>query len=1139
MNLDSAVGDKASVAEEFVEKLRKNKTAVFWAKQQSFPYWPSRFATQPELDELSEVSKASEKTKQVGVVFLGLAKTKGWVNLTSIKSFTEETLNGSSSEFFKEKKFLLPGQKDFRYGVREAMRIVQAADGNTYSDSLLSMLEKYAEKEEPLELAQSQICDVCKGGESAGPLLFCNACNAAGESTGSDHGEGQQNGLATHFHCLPIAQKYRDVLWYCNNCCGANGTKPGQVVEIKAPKIDKVSRDKKDKDATDKDGSQSEKKRGRPYKSGNHDSDKHGNSPSKRSKGEKSIKQMDKDDGNGKKRKDRSDTEDSDLISFRQSSSSSSKHRGGTSTGSRDSYENSGARKGTRGHVPVVPSGIAEMRLSGRKEIPRSGSLDEDSIGSDEEEDVEMEYCFVCGDGGTLVLCDFPKCPRAYHQACVAPTFPQLLDEAPGTSAEALDDPWFCPCHTCNFCNTLQATPNLDSRFLIVPKHYHKQMAEEIAHRTVGSSSSGSSNSSSSPIDTSVGKALSLKQAPLTNCEGCPFSVCPTCELDYGLAHSSDHAGSSNAARTHGAGKGIGDEKQGTGNGSASSKSSSSLFQKRDYLVPPGVVAANAFRSDVDTYHYCMNCCSPSSQMKLARILEMAWSRMCQSRFALPFLVPFLKPRDPTKEDVEADKANELDVFEDISNSTAPTIAHKFPRQTHSFVEILAKIRSVTYTCAADFVHDVKSLRELITDADSARKDFLLNIRSMKEKPRARSGSTSSVRSDKSATGAQKVQDMVDAGFLHDANIGEPTIKDLNYFPDAKQAESLLRAFDTVFKLCEGVIQEKKWQISKYEGEIFAAVRSTADPNNSRENAMNTTSSATAGASTITSDIVTDSYYWRQECDKELPYRDTSNVLQRTMPQWVSFLQGNSTRRNRNTGEWSTDTYKTFDKNHPQAGSALRDVLEEEYSMGTTAVYSCQNPDSTYQDYDTRQIDAAKIMSSFGSVPRNEKVTLLEEGGRSAEYQDWESIQDHYKSTHANGGGKSSNKHTSEDAALSSGNVFSLHNKRALKNYAAGQLDEHMAQDNTLVVLDRLKQLTRKTLHLEADLRREYIDSKQFVQETGIDKIVVGEMPLVRELKLANDDLRWRLSQKGRALLASQEMVVQLQAEVLSLRRQQ
>ena len=36
-----------------------------------------------------------------------------------------------------------------------------------------------------------------------------------------------------------------------------------------------------------------------------------------------------------------------------------------------------------------------------------------------EEEGVEDDRCFVCGEGGKLILCDFPNCPRVYHQVSV------------------------------------------------------------------------------------------------------------------------------------------------------------------------------------------------------------------------------------------------------------------------------------------------------------------------------------------------------------------------------------------------------------------------------------------------------------------------------------------------------------------------------------------------------------------------------------------------------------------------------------------------------------------------------------------------------------------------------------------------
>ena len=218
-------------ASKLVTKL-KNKGpsgSVFWAKLQSFSWWPARLATVHEEEE--GLGKPNAKVEQVAVVFLGLGKTKGYVNLSNIKAFTPETFNHSHSEYFKEKKFNAPGQKDFRYGLREAIRITKANDATlSYNNDILSMLDKFIEKEENVKLPTSLLCQVCHGSESSGPLIFCNECNVAPDASIPDNNEG--SGYAIHFHCLPTPEKYRDVLWYCNNCCGNKGMKPGQIIDL-------------------------------------------------------------------------------------------------------------------------------------------------------------------------------------------------------------------------------------------------------------------------------------------------------------------------------------------------------------------------------------------------------------------------------------------------------------------------------------------------------------------------------------------------------------------------------------------------------------------------------------------------------------------------------------------------------------------------------------------------------------------------------------------------------------------------------------------------------------------------------------------------------------------------------------------
>ncbi|KAM9391449.1 histone-lysine N-methyltransferase NSD3 [Pholidichthys leucotaenia] len=51
-------------------------------------------------------------------------------------------------------------------------------------------------------------------------------------------------------------------------------------------------------------------------------------------------------------------------------------------------------------------------------------------------------FCFCCGEGGELVMCDRKDCPKAYHLLCLNLTKPPY-------------GRWECPWHDCSFCGTL------------------------------------------------------------------------------------------------------------------------------------------------------------------------------------------------------------------------------------------------------------------------------------------------------------------------------------------------------------------------------------------------------------------------------------------------------------------------------------------------------------------------------------------------------------------------------------------------------------------------------------------------------------------------------------------------------------
>ncbi|KAM4676345.1 histone-lysine N-methyltransferase NSD3 [Discoglossus pictus] len=58
-----------------------------------------------------------------------------------------------------------------------------------------------------------------------------------------------------------------------------------------------------------------------------------------------------------------------------------------------------------------------------------------------EQKQMHEDFCFHCGDGGELVMCDKKDCPKAYHLLCLNLTQPPY-------------GKWDCPWHQCDICGT-------------------------------------------------------------------------------------------------------------------------------------------------------------------------------------------------------------------------------------------------------------------------------------------------------------------------------------------------------------------------------------------------------------------------------------------------------------------------------------------------------------------------------------------------------------------------------------------------------------------------------------------------------------------------------------------------------------
>ena len=107
--------------------------------------------------------------------------------------------------------------------------------------------------------------------------------------------------------------------------------------------------------------------------------------------------------------------------------------------------------------------------------------LDQDKAEDEMSIDDVDDNCFVCGQEGNLLLCDFPDCKRVYHHVCVAKIAPKPLaiDTAYDGLDATSDDTWFCPKHFCNLCGSLEKVKSSISTTMTLPRDIYNCAIEE------------------------------------------------------------------------------------------------------------------------------------------------------------------------------------------------------------------------------------------------------------------------------------------------------------------------------------------------------------------------------------------------------------------------------------------------------------------------------------------------------------------------------------------------------------------------------------------------------------------------------------------------------------------------------------
>lgn len=1059
------------------------------------------------------------------------------------------------NKFFNEKKFNSAKEHDYRCAVKEAMRIVSAS-GIKFPPHLTQMCAAWDDKEQPWIRPSKECCVKCEGTEGSGPALYCSGCENA----------------SFHFHCACNPVVSSDAYWYCDTCCDAHGKKSDVIYSVNGGKTDRADND------DESTGSSEEGDAGEDSDSGDESTVASAAKAKFKKKGVALAKGKASSKGTAKGSKGTGSKGGSDSLQ----SIGAKDSKGASRSRSGDRGSKQGANKGQNakqmqmllsmqqsmglgpGGLQMMANGMMGMNgvgmgargmgyggktqpgLPGVPQAllpPEGGDVFMD-MGSDQEEEeeestVSIDYCMVCGEGGTLVLCDFPQCPRAYHQACVMPTFPTKLDAHPSNAD--LDDPWFCPAHHCSMCNVLETT-DTDLKYLHLPRH----LADKIRYETRRRHSS-----------TNVSDAID--QADLTSCESCPFSICSTCESDFIVANAP-----SSAAVNYSDGvappalsvfkkqsKEILPSFLQQQGGSAKSKEAASLGAK---LKEQGSNTSGA------QHRYCLNCVSPNPRLAMAKVLEAAWSRAAVTRNALPFFLPLklasvcmpapssktsavasgngvMSAEDGTGTASESESASPKGGkgLADGEEFTAGRASRKRSRDAQatlagldtvvpvSLLKVLTKIRSLQYTKKDDFLSDMKSLKLLVeaqtvVGGGSAYRDSM---------DTASNGDGQALTIPEHV--AQTEKEMSGEAY-EDAPGNNMTVT-------AEDKEVLLRALNNMLRLSNVVLRDRQHAVSKLEADVEAQTqrgprqqRSAASDSDSQPaNKRNRPSSSSphspsreavhrlseddgvpdpaksqVGVYAIDSLAAAMEKLWRSECSRLLTsaYKNISNAY----PCPISA---------KHCAEMIADAVASSVTSGPCAvplqgniagdeSSKLRDAMQDvvsihggtgaesnssaalvtsgafQFDSGTTSVGLA----SPYHEYDYRQFDASEVIYGLRDSKRGETVTLMED---ASTYEQWD---------------------------------------------PTNRINELLATDETLVSLDKLRDMTTKTLHLEARLRKEYLETKNFVRNSGIEKVTIGEVHLIKELKLANDDLRWRIKNKNRAAAALANSVEALQRQL-------
>jgi hypothetical protein len=223
--------------------------------------------------------------------------------------------------------------------------------------------------------------------------------------------------------------------------------------------------------------------------------------------------------------------------------------------------------------------------------------------------------------------------------------------------------------------------------------------------------------------------------------------------------------------------------------------------------------------------------------------------------------------------------------------------------------------------------------------------------------------------------------------------------------------------------------------------------------------------------------------FWRAECEKNIfsGINDSHyRVMGQSLSSWEAFVSEGNMPDTFYDGYEDSKSGNFFKERQYESEVGARML-----ARGWIDMYGVSQTDYI------NDIEAAGLMLGMSNNNRRETVTLLEDNYTN-ESLEWSKMR----------------RITDEDG-----------------NYDQSEIT-NLANDETLIMLDRLKDLSTKALHLENKIRKNYMENMRNVLNIDdTQQLRLGEMSILKELKLSNDNLRWRLKQKQRVLMSSNMII--------------